>query len=113
MFGLIKLLILFALTSGTALSTGKILLLDLENGIPFTSVCATIPVTTRADGSDPPSTSCIKNSKTGTGPPVAGPGRGIGNGGCVVVVGVVDADGGLLSSSPGTVGICVPGTSCG
>lgn len=101
MFGLIKLLMLFAFTSGTALSTGKMLLLDLENGIPFTSVCATIPVTTRADGCDPPSTSCIKNSRIGSGPPVAGPGRGIG-------VGVVVTACGLSSSSSGTWG-----TNCG
>ncbi|EOA24994.1 hypothetical protein CARUB_v10018291mg [Capsella rubella] len=97
---------LFAFTSGTALSTGKTLLLDLENGIPFTSVCATIPVTTRADGCDPPSTSCIKNSRIGSCPPVTGPGRGIGIGGCVVVVvvGVAVTAGELSSSSSGTGG---------
>lgn len=105
MFGLIRLLMLFAFTRGTALSTGKMLLLDLENGIPLTSVCATIPVTTRADGCDPPSTSCIKNSRTGTCPG----GRGIGNGAVVVVAAAC----GLSSSSSGMVGIWVLGTSCG
>lgn len=38
MFGLMTLLMLFELTSGTPLSTGKMLLLAFEKGIPLTSV---------------------------------------------------------------------------
>lgn len=47
-------------TSGIPPVIGKRLLLSFENGRPVTSVLATIPATTLADGRDPPRMSCMK-----------------------------------------------------
>ncbi|KDO67796.1 hypothetical protein CISIN_1g029401mg [Citrus sinensis] len=61
---------LFWVKSGVPPWTGKKLSLDLEKGMPLISVSAMIPVTTLADGWDPPSISCIKKHNGG----VCGPG---------------------------------------
>lgn len=54
------------LTRGIPPVIGKRLLLSLENGNPVTSVFATIPATTLADGCDPPRMSCMKNENDGS-----------------------------------------------
>lgn len=54
------------LTKGIPPVIGNMLLLFLENGKPVTSLFATIPVTTLADGCDPPRISCMKNDSDGS-----------------------------------------------
>lgn len=67
-------------------------------------------MTTRADGWDPPSTSCIKNSSNGSCPPAAAP---AGPAGTVTDVAVVVVIGGIWSvaSVGATVGIWPVGTN--
>lgn len=54
------------LTNGIPPVIGKRLLLSLENGKPVTSLFATIPATTLADGCDPPRISCMKKENEGS-----------------------------------------------
>lgn len=102
------------LTKGIPPVIGKRLLLSLENGRPVTSVFATIPATTLADGCDPPRMSCMKKEKddsfatgfgvTGVALGIAGTtsGVGIATGGMFSAGASVSGTGGsaLSSSSP-------------
>ncbi|KAE8683279.1 Dirigent protein 10 [Hibiscus syriacus] len=92
---LLKLLMLLTFTpvrSGAAPCTGKRSLLVLENGMPLISEFAITPVTTLADGCDPPRMSCMKKDSVGSCVPgfpvvalvaaaVAAPGPAIGSAG--------------------------------
>ena len=62
----LRLLMLLPFKSGAAPWTGKRSLLVLEKGMPLISELAMIPVTTLADGWDPPKMSCIKKDNTGS-----------------------------------------------
>lgn len=58
--------LILGLTSGIPPVIGKRLLLSFEKGRPVTSVFATIPATTLADGCDPPRMSCMKKDNDGS-----------------------------------------------
>lgn len=108
LFMLPRLLMLLPFKSGDAPWSGKSALLVLENGMPLISELAMTPVTTLADGWDPPNMSCMKKDKTGS----CGPGfdATVALAPCPVVADV--APGPAIGATPAATGAAGLATGC-
>lgn len=94
---------------------GKKLSFGFENAMPLLSEFATIPVTTLADGWDPPRMSCMKN-ENGSAPPAVVAGDGpVGDGviGATAAAGVAVVVVGIMLSSSSSSAAALGATTGG